>query len=212
MILCESKATATALREMVGAYVCPIAGIKGQSAGFLRTVVAPELARWNPHVTTVIYLGDLDRSGHDIEENAHRVLERDVGSTLNWQRFAMTEALAKRHGIEPIWKLDGHDGRGHWAVEVESLGQARLVTSARCSTRCSPNRPAARLKEDGTSFLPLAAMKAEGPRRLSAEAPLSPHQPEGGPAATSPIGFTSATELSRPLPPLRDSTATGVRR
>jgi hypothetical protein len=42
---------------------------------------------------------------------------------LDWRRPAMTEEQAA--GIAPIWKVDGGDQAGHWAWEVELLGQAR---------------------------------------------------------------------------------------
>jgi hypothetical protein len=123
LILCESKGTAAALRPLVAEYLCPIAGLKGHTTGFLRTVVARHLDD-DDAARRVLYLGDLDKSGADIEAHAAAVLGIDVD---NWERIAMTQALADAHGIAPIWKVDGRNGIGHWATEVESLTQARLV-------------------------------------------------------------------------------------
>jgi hypothetical protein len=125
LVLCESRATAGVLERVTGEYVCPVAGTSGQSAGFLRTVVAPLLAGSR----AVIYLGDLDRSGLDIEANTRRVLGQATGRELDWTRLAMTQQQAD--DIEPIWKVDGRDRVGHWAWEVESLGQAGLVALVR---------------------------------------------------------------------------------
>lgn len=122
LVLCESAATAAVLERTVAPYLCPITGIRGQVAGFLHTELAPLLAIGDRRV---LYLGDLDRSGRDIEENARRVLERDLGRALDWRRLAMTEEQAA--GIAPIWKVDGRDGVGDWAWEVESLTQRGLV-------------------------------------------------------------------------------------
>jgi hypothetical protein len=125
VILTESKGMAEVLEATVNAYVCPIGGTKGQSAGFLRTMVAPLLV--GP-ARRVLYLGDRDRSGHDIEANTRGTLEAEAGP-LDWTRIGMTEAQTA--GIEPIWKVDGRDGRGDWAWEVESLGQAAVVALVR---------------------------------------------------------------------------------
>ena len=128
LILCESRATAGVLRAVVGEYVCPIAGTAGHCGGFLRTEVAPALV---DNERRVLYLGDLDRSGDDIERNAVRVLEREAGREFDWRRLAMTDEQAGE--IEPIWKVDGRDGRGHEAWEVEALGQARVIAIVRAA-------------------------------------------------------------------------------
>jgi len=126
LILCESRQVAGVLRRIASDYCCPIAGTGGQSAGFLRTVVAPMFEQADRRV---LYLGDLDRSGQDIERNAQRVLERVLERELDWERIGMTPEQAK--SIEPIWKTDGRDGIGHWAWEVESLGQGAVVALVR---------------------------------------------------------------------------------
>ena len=43
LILTESNGMSLVLDRVAAEYACPIAGTKGQSAGFLRTVVAPIL-------------------------------------------------------------------------------------------------------------------------------------------------------------------------
>jgi hypothetical protein len=128
LILCESKATAGVLRSMAAAYACPITGTAGQAGGFLRTEIAPLLMGNDRRVR---YLGDLDRCGGDIEGNTRRVLEREAGRELDWHRLGMTEEQAE--GIAPIWKVDSRDGNGHWAWEVEALGQAGVVALVRAA-------------------------------------------------------------------------------
>jgi hypothetical protein len=85
--------------------------------------VAPELLAGNDR--EVLYLGDLDKSGTEIEQNARRVLERAAGREITWERIGPTSEQTA--GIEPIWKVDGRDHTGRWAWEVESLGQAAAV-------------------------------------------------------------------------------------
>jgi hypothetical protein len=125
LILCESRATAGVLQKTVSPYCCPIAGLSGQVAGFLHVEIAPVLVQRRP----VLYLGDLDKAGNDIEENTRRVLEHDLGRSLDWHRLAMTGAQAE--GIEPIYKQDGRDKQWREAWEVESLGQRALVELVR---------------------------------------------------------------------------------
>jgi hypothetical protein len=126
LILSESKGVAEVLQAVAYEYVCPIAGLKGQTAGFLRTAIAPLLEDNN---RTVLYLGDLDRCGLDIERNAKAVLQAATGRLRNWTRIGLT--MDQVEGVEPIWKTDGRDGRGHDAWELESLGQSSLVALVR---------------------------------------------------------------------------------
>ena len=73
LILTESRSLAGVLRVQVEKYCAIITSTNGQSAGFLRTEIAPLLRdRQN-----VLYLGDLDKGGGDIEANTRRVLERE---------------------------------------------------------------------------------------------------------------------------------------
>jgi hypothetical protein len=43
LVLCEDRGTAEVLERTAGDYTCPISGTKGQTHGFLRTVIAPQL-------------------------------------------------------------------------------------------------------------------------------------------------------------------------
>ncbi len=40
----------------------------------------------------------------------------------------MSDATPAERLLQPIWKVDGRDRQGHWATEVESLGQAGVVS------------------------------------------------------------------------------------
>jgi hypothetical protein len=139
LILCESRATAGVLERVVSSYCCPIAGLSGQVAGFLHVELAPLLQGRR----AVLYLGDLDKAGADIERNTRRVL--DPGWALDWQRLAMTEEQAE--GIEPIYKQDGRDKQWREAWEVESLGQRALVALMREALDALLPEPLARVQE-----------------------------------------------------------------
>ncbi len=68
--LCSWRAAATVLSDLLA----PIAATNGQVGGFLRTDATPAL---RPE-QRVLYLGDLDLSGNQIEASTRRVLERGV--------------------------------------------------------------------------------------------------------------------------------------
>ena len=78
LILTESRSLAGVLRDIVIEYRAHISATNGQCGGHLRTVIAPRLRPGD----RVIYLGDHDLSGNQIEANTRRVLEREIGGEL----------------------------------------------------------------------------------------------------------------------------------
>lgn len=129
MILVESRSLGGVLRRIAADYCCPIAPTNGQVGGFLRTDVAPKLAGGR----RVLYLGDHDHQGDQIERNTRSVLEREAGSELEWRRLALTQEQIDSHGLAPIWKRDERyrPAREQWAWEAEALGQKELMALAR---------------------------------------------------------------------------------
>jgi hypothetical protein len=121
LILTESRSLAGVLRDIVRDYRARIAATNGQCGGFLRTDVGPAL---RPN-DCVIYLGDLDLAGGQIENNTRRVLERETGGDLQWERLALTEEQVREYDLPRIVKRDGryNDERPHEAVETEALRQ-----------------------------------------------------------------------------------------
>jgi hypothetical protein len=122
LLLCESRTFGgVLLRTLAPEYLAPVASTNGQVGGFLHTDVGPLLARGG----AVLYIGDNDLGGGQIERNTRRVLEADLGP-LDWTRVALTDEQVETFGLVPQQKVDGRFGgdRGvHEAVEVESLGQ-----------------------------------------------------------------------------------------
>jgi hypothetical protein len=128
LILCEDRGTAEVLEQTAGAYSCPIAGTKGHANGFLRTVIAPQYLTDDGELRDVLYLGDLDRSGEDIEANTRCVLEDAAPDWIgDWERIALTYEQVEERGITPMFKKDGRDGTVREAWELQALGQATLV-------------------------------------------------------------------------------------
>jgi hypothetical protein len=75
----------------------------------------------------VLYLGDYDLAGGDIEDNTRRVLERYAD--LDWERLALTADQVREHRLTPIIKRDARfkNGGAHEAVETEALSQQVIV-------------------------------------------------------------------------------------
>lgn len=126
MIITESRSLAGVLDALAAQYLVPISATNGQVGGHLRVEVAPRLTAGQ----RVLYLGDHDWQGGQIEANTRRVLERLVGK-LDWTRIAITAEQAI--GLPVISKPDRRYKpiRYHDAVETEALGQAEIVRIVR---------------------------------------------------------------------------------
>jgi hypothetical protein len=124
LTLTESRSLAGVLDAQCTEYCVNIAPTNGQTAGFLHTDIIPILSEGD----RVLYLGDFDRAGGDIEGNTRRVLEREVGK-LNWERLALTTEQVQQYNLPIIIKHDRRfaDGGAHEAVETEALSQRILV-------------------------------------------------------------------------------------
>ena len=121
--------------------VCSRAGWRLATWSPWRRPLGSAAAFWKPRrrllsdaFTRVLYLGDADDAGDDIEENTRRVLERATGRAFDadtWARLAITDDQAqelRRRGVPPILKTDRRyrDGNPHEAFECEALGQRAI--------------------------------------------------------------------------------------
>jgi hypothetical protein len=95
LILTESRSLAGVLRESCRKYSIRIASTNGQCGGFLHTSIAPRLR--NGH--RVLYLGDFDLAGNDIEQNTRHVLERASLEKLLWERLALTREQVSAYNL-----------------------------------------------------------------------------------------------------------------
>jgi hypothetical protein len=125
LILTESRSLAGVLRPIISEHRNRIASTNGQCGGFLRTDIAPLLQPGDE----VGYLGDLDLSGGHIEDNTRRVLEREIGGELLWERVALTAEQVEQYDLPKIIKRDRRykDDHPHEAVETEAIGQRVLI-------------------------------------------------------------------------------------
>jgi hypothetical protein len=127
LILTESRSLAGALRNLAREYAVKITATNGQVGGFLHTDVAPALG----DEARVLYLGDFDLAGADIEANTRRVLERN--RNRDWERLALTREQVRLYSLPVITKSDGRFANGgtHDAVETEALSQLLIVQIVR---------------------------------------------------------------------------------
>jgi hypothetical protein len=126
LIICESRTFGGVLaRTLAPNYLCPVTATNGQVGGFLHTNVVPLLTG---NERAVLYVGDLDLAGADIEGNTRRVLVREAGEH-EWMRVALTAEQVAQHELPIIEKTDKRfrPVRVHAAVEVEALGQGAVT-------------------------------------------------------------------------------------
>jgi hypothetical protein len=104
LIICEPRTFGGVLeRTLAPEYLCPVTATGGQVGGFLHTNVAPWLIG---NERRVLYVGDLDLAGGDIEGNTRRVLEdaatREFGD--GWTRVALTAEQGRN--LPKVKKVD----------------------------------------------------------------------------------------------------------
>lgn len=124
LILCESRSLAGVLRDIAYLYACPIASTNGQCKGFLVSEVAPTLRPGQ----RVLYLGDFDRCGMQIEAATKRTLIEHSGLrglVRRWERVALTRQQVEDNDLPVISKADKRyrPVRYFEAVETEALAR-----------------------------------------------------------------------------------------
>ena len=126
-VLTESRSLSGASRNLAREYAVKLAATNGQVGGFLHTDIAPQLKPGD----RILYCGDWDWQGHQIENNTRSVLERLIGGELDWTRIALTEDQVQQYNLRPlaIMKADRRykPVRYHEAIETEALKQSVIV-------------------------------------------------------------------------------------
>jgi hypothetical protein len=142
LIICESRSLKGVLEDIAARYCCPITSTNGQSLGHVVSQIAPLLQTGR---RLVLYLGDFDLSGNQIEQATKSTLAEHGAQWLSWQRVALRddqvaalEADRLARGVPGdlvIRKTDRRyrPAREFDAVECETVGQGplrRLLTAA----------------------------------------------------------------------------------
>jgi hypothetical protein len=130
MLWVESESLAGVLEPLAIEYRVPVVPLRGQGGTWLLGADVPRFVRDG---TRVLYLGDLDLSGGQIEQSARARAEAYAGVELDWRRLALTERQARRYRLAPIVKSDRRyrPVRWHEAIETEALDQRVLVRIVR---------------------------------------------------------------------------------
>jgi hypothetical protein len=150
LVIAESRSLAGVLSNIALEYECDVAATNGQAGGFLRTELVPVLTG---NDRPVLYLGDWDHQGHQIEANTKRVLERETGRPVDWSRIAITESQIAAgnngRGLEPIQKPDNRYKPARWfdAWEAEALGQGAIQRLVRDALHAILPEPLADVRE-----------------------------------------------------------------
>ncbi len=141
MILTESRSLAGVLRRIAFEYLVPIAPTNGQVHGFLRTTVGKALQAGRE----ILYFGDLDEVGNDIEANTRTILEEMVGA-LTWTRLALTIEQVRTYRIPRKMKTDKRDNTRSAAYETEALSQVVIQELLRTALRARLPEPLAKIQ------------------------------------------------------------------
>ena len=126
LIICESRSLRGPLNPLAAEFQMPITSVNGQTAGHLHNEVVPALMHGD-EIRDVIYFGDNDKGGGDIESNTRKVLDEIIGQSIPWTRLAVTDEQAARKGIVAIEKYDKRSKCTYPSVECEALGQKEIV-------------------------------------------------------------------------------------
>ena len=126
LLIVESRSLGGVLRSHMRRYLVPIAATNGQVGGFLHTDLVPLLAGAE---RPVIYLGDLDLQGEQIEDNTRSVIEEELGRTVEWERIAITMDQVEEHSLTALDKADHRyrPAKTYEAWECEALGQREII-------------------------------------------------------------------------------------
>ena len=129
-VLVGSPRAAGTLDNLAATYATAIASTNGQAKGFLVSKVAPTLRIGQ----RVLYLGDFDWCGHQIEQHSRRTIAEHTGVYERpWERIALTAEQVQENDLPVISKADRRyrPTRYFDAVETEAFGQARIVAAVR---------------------------------------------------------------------------------
>jgi hypothetical protein len=147
LLLLESRSLAGVLRKLAQRNAIKLAATNGQVGGFLHTDIAPTLEPGD----RVLYGGDYDLCGGQIEDNTRRVLERLIGGELDWTRIMLTEQQVEQYDLRrlEIMKPDRRykPVRYHPAIETEALQQQVIVQIVRDALDAELPEPLERVLE-----------------------------------------------------------------
>jgi len=111
-VWCESESIAGVLSAVTARWDVPLFPCHGYSS---ETFAWGAAQNWlgDDRDPVVLYVGDLDRHGKQIEVDLRNKLEGFYGSEVDWTRVGITEDQIKRHDLGGLATTDGH-----WEAEA----------------------------------------------------------------------------------------------
>jgi hypothetical protein len=133
LLVVESESLAGLLEPLAEQYRIVLVPVRGQAGGaYLANDVRPYVERGH---TEVLYVGDYDKAGADIEGSARQRLERHTGRTLTWTRLALTGEQVAEHNLPRIARYDHRDRQTREVCECEAMPQAILLALVETAVR-----------------------------------------------------------------------------
>jgi hypothetical protein len=125
LVIVESESLAGLYEPLVQRYRAVLIAVRGQaSGGLLFNDVAPYVHEGSEDV---LYVGDHDKSGYDIEASAAARLADFAQRGLHWQRVALTVQQVSDYGLPTLPRTDGRSGKTYLVCETEAMRQADLT-------------------------------------------------------------------------------------
>jgi hypothetical protein len=129
LLIVESESLAGLCEDLAHEYRIVLVPVRGQSsASLLVNDVTPYVERGSRHV---LYVGDHDRSGYDIEASAQARLESFARQALAWMRVALTADQVAAYDLPLVERVDRRDHQTRLVAECEAMPQATLVALVR---------------------------------------------------------------------------------
>lgn len=129
-IICESRSLKGALDKICRHYGVNLTSVNGQCAGFLHTELRDCMDSLDEQPVHILYCGDADPQGDDIELNTRTVLQECDLNPFQWERLMLTPKQITQYHLTSITKHDKRKNSGaeYDAWECESLSQKRIVS------------------------------------------------------------------------------------
>jgi hypothetical protein len=112
-VWCESESIAGVLQDVTFRWDVPLLPCKGYSSETFAYNAAANWLRDEERTPAVLYVGDLDLHGKQIEADLRRKLEGFYGDEVEWHRVGLTEEQVEEHGLEALATKSGH-----WEAEA----------------------------------------------------------------------------------------------
>jgi hypothetical protein len=145
LLVVESESLAGLLDPLADRYQIVLVPVRGQAGGaYLVNDVRPYVERGH---TEVLYVGDWDKAGADIEASARDRLEHHAGRALTWTRLALTGEQVAAHDLPRIERYDGRDRQTREVCECEAMPQAILLDLVETAVRDRLPAPLDRVQE-----------------------------------------------------------------